>query len=49
MGAAGPVIMATIITAHIVKVKNTSVAVHGMSVVMPMSAIIESCGMDDDI
>ena len=49
MGAAVPAIMPTIITAHIVNVKNTSVAVHGMSVVMPMSAISESCAMDDDI
>jgi len=44
MGAAVPVIMPTIITAHIVNVKNTSVASHGMSIVIPMSAIIESEG-----
>ena len=48
-GAAVPVIMPTIITAHIVNVKNTSAAVHGMSIVMPIPAIIESCAMDDDI
>jgi hypothetical protein len=49
MGAAVPVIMPTIITAHIVNVKNTSIAVHGLSIDMPMFAIIESYAMDDDI
>ena len=41
--------MPTIITAHMANVKNTSAAVHGMSIVMPISAIIVSCSIEDDI
>ena len=41
--------MPTIITAHIANVKKTSAAVHGMSIVMPMSAIIRSCSIAADI
>jgi len=48
-GAAAPAIIATIMTAHIAKVNHTSAAVHGMDMVMPISAIIVSCSMEDDI
>jgi hypothetical protein len=41
--------MPTIITAHIANVKKTSAAVHGMSIVIPMSAIIWSCSIAADI
>ncbi len=41
--------MPTIITAHMANVKKTSAAVHGVSIVMPIAAIIVSYSMDDDI
>ena len=41
--------MPIIITVHIANVKNTSADVRGMSIVMPISAIIRSCAMDEDI
>ena len=41
--------MPTIITTHMANVKNTSAVVRGMSIVIPISAIIRSCAMDDDI
>ena len=48
-GAAAPAIMPTIITAHMVNVKNTSATVHDMSIAMPISAIIVSCSIEDAI
>ena len=49
IGAADAAIMPTIITDHIVNVKKTSASVHGTSSVMPMSAIIVSYSIEDDI
>ena len=48
-GAADAVIIPTIITAHIANVKKMSAALNGMSIVMPMSAIIVSCFIAADI
>src|SRR5260221_6348618 len=48
-GAADAVIIPTIITSHIANVKKTSAAVHGMSIVMPMSAIFRSYSIAADI
>ena len=49
MGNADGAIIPTIITVHMANVKKTSVALHGISIVMPMSAIILSCSIWADI
>jgi hypothetical protein len=49
MGDADGAIMPTIITAHMANVKKTSAALHGMSIVMPIAAIILSCSISADI
>jgi hypothetical protein len=48
-GAADPAIIPIIITAHMANVKNRSAAVQGVSIAIPISAIIVSCFMEDDI
>jgi hypothetical protein len=41
--------MPIIITVHMANVKNPSADDRGMSIVMPISVIIRSCAMDEDI
>src|SRR5262245_6093492 len=48
-GAAVPVIIPIIITVHIVNVKKTSPAFHGVLFAIPIAAIIVSYAMEDDI
>ena len=48
IGVAAGVIMTTIITDHIANVKNTSVARHGASMIMPIPPIAADA-VDDDV
>ena len=49
IGAADTAIIPTIITTHIANVRKVSAVVHGMSIGIPIAAIILSCSMSDDI
>src|SRR2546426_11913988 len=48
-GAAVPAIMPTIIVTHIANVRRTSAAVQGIVIVIPISAILFSYCIDEDI